>query len=548
MSRMFSGRRAEGSVRLVGVTAIYVALTAIATYPQVRQFAGGIRDDIDVYFSVWRLAWIAHQLPRHPLQLFDANIFYPERHTLAYSDALVGPGIVTAPLFWLRANPILIYNLLLFGVIVLSGLAMFVLVETVTKSVTAALISGALFVLSPYRLAHYSQLDLQTTALMPVALWALHRTLATRRRRYALLLGVSLALQTYSGIYYGIYFATYLCVVAPLLVLAEPWSVRPRIASLLFVSALIAGLLVLPYLLPYLAARATVGVRDISETLYFSATPRDYFLAPPGNALYDGLLASNWRGNFLGIVVMLFAAVGLWPPTSVATTYLLGAAFAFEASLGLHGYTFPWLRAWVLPYRGLRVPSRFAMLVVVSLVILAGIGVARIAERLGSRGRALLVALALIAAVAEARTPPVLTSPRTSAAGVDRWLRQQPPSAIVELPLPSPDRPFDIVEGRHMYDSIFHWQRLANGYSGFWPRSYLELLEHMRTFPDHSSVDYLQHLGIRFVVVRSALMGSSTDFAHLSGALRGCPELISVGRIPEEVGESLVYEVSMAAR
>src|ERR1700719_644296 len=134
---MFSGRRA-GAVRLLGVTAVYMALTAIATYPQIRQLASGIRDDIDVYFSVWRLAWIAHQLPRHPLQLFDANIFYPERHTLAYSDALVGPGVVAAPLFWLGANPILVYNLVFLGMIVLSGLAMFVLVEAVTKSATAA--------------------------------------------------------------------------------------------------------------------------------------------------------------------------------------------------------------------------------------------------------------------------------------------------------------------------------------------------------------------------------------------------------------------------
>ena len=81
-------------MRLLGVTAVYLALTVVATYPQVRQLASGIRDDIDVYFSVWRLAWIAHQLPGHPFQLFDANIFYPERHTLAYSDALVGPGVV----------------------------------------------------------------------------------------------------------------------------------------------------------------------------------------------------------------------------------------------------------------------------------------------------------------------------------------------------------------------------------------------------------------------------------------------------------------------
>jgi len=51
-----------------------------------------IPENVDAYFSLWRIAWIAHQLPRDVVHLFDANIFHPLRHTLAYSDAVLLEG------------------------------------------------------------------------------------------------------------------------------------------------------------------------------------------------------------------------------------------------------------------------------------------------------------------------------------------------------------------------------------------------------------------------------------------------------------------------
>ena len=45
----------------------------------------------------WIMAWVVHQLPRDPLQLFDANIFYPAKDTLAFSEPLIVPALLAAP-------------------------------------------------------------------------------------------------------------------------------------------------------------------------------------------------------------------------------------------------------------------------------------------------------------------------------------------------------------------------------------------------------------------------------------------------------------------
>jgi hypothetical protein len=73
-------------------------LTAALTWPQVLQ-PTAVLEHRDSWFNLWRLAWIAHQLPRDPAHLFDANIFFPERNTLAYSDPVILQGLLGAPLY-----------------------------------------------------------------------------------------------------------------------------------------------------------------------------------------------------------------------------------------------------------------------------------------------------------------------------------------------------------------------------------------------------------------------------------------------------------------
>ena len=75
--------RASSRCCVLGFSALVIALT----WPQIRRL-DSVADLGDPLFSVWRIAWVSHQLPRNPLALFDANQFYPERLTLTYSDSL----------------------------------------------------------------------------------------------------------------------------------------------------------------------------------------------------------------------------------------------------------------------------------------------------------------------------------------------------------------------------------------------------------------------------------------------------------------------------
>ena len=71
--------------------AFFVGLAIIHTWPLAWAPATLSRNDTaDTVLHEWIMAWVAHQTVTNPLHLFDANIFFPERGTLAYSDHQIG--------------------------------------------------------------------------------------------------------------------------------------------------------------------------------------------------------------------------------------------------------------------------------------------------------------------------------------------------------------------------------------------------------------------------------------------------------------------------
>src|ERR1700740_701142 len=129
---MTSARRAELR-EFVLVLLGFAALTALFTYPlsfHLGSLAYRI-DNGDGQFSVWNVAWVARALVLDPLHVFDANIFYPHRLTLAYSESNLGAGALAVPIYWTTRNPVAAHNFVLLVSFVLSGAAMYYLVRAI---------------------------------------------------------------------------------------------------------------------------------------------------------------------------------------------------------------------------------------------------------------------------------------------------------------------------------------------------------------------------------------------------------------------------------
>jgi hypothetical protein len=97
-------------IPLARAAALVSLLTVFLTWPQAGRAGSRIGDHRDPWFSAWRLAWIAHALQTDPGHLYDANIYFPELNTFAFSDAVLLQGVLGAPLMWAGWSPVLVYN------------------------------------------------------------------------------------------------------------------------------------------------------------------------------------------------------------------------------------------------------------------------------------------------------------------------------------------------------------------------------------------------------------------------------------------------------
>ncbi len=207
----------------VGVGVLFAVLTTVVLWPLPARWLTHANEHHDTLFNMWRLSWIAEALTTRPSALFDPPIFHPASRVLAYSDAVLLQGLVATP--WLAAGaPILpVANVLLLLGPWMSAMAMYLLVRDLVvgrdpdartsgaqgegpwtpPAFWPAVIAGTIFGLLPYRVEHIMHLELQWSQWMPLACWALHRTVRHGHVRDGVLMAVFVLAQFLSCIYYG---------------------------------------------------------------------------------------------------------------------------------------------------------------------------------------------------------------------------------------------------------------------------------------------------------------------------------------------------------
>jgi hypothetical protein len=198
--------------------------------------------------------------------------------------------------------------------------------------------------------------------------------------------------------------------------------------------------------------------------------------------------------------------------------YLFLALFSLWAALGPRFGLYAWLYRLMPGFDFIRVPSRLTLLTLLGLAVLAGVGteslVAALRGRLRTVGAIAIPGLLLVELAAfplDARPYPV-TIP-----AMEQWLAQYPERVpIVELPVPDPR---DAVQSARLHSlymlySTVHWHELVNGYSGFTPPRHDELFRTLVNFPDGTSLDALNKMGIRLAVIHKGLY-SEEEWAHL---------------------------------
>jgi hypothetical protein len=129
----------------------FAALTATLTFPLAfhsGQHTYEITNN-DSQFSIWNVAWVARALFVDPVHVFDANIFYPHRWTLAYSETNLGAGALASPVYWATRNVYAAHNFAVLASFVFAGTGMYYLARYLANDRRAATIAAIAFAYCP---------------------------------------------------------------------------------------------------------------------------------------------------------------------------------------------------------------------------------------------------------------------------------------------------------------------------------------------------------------------------------------------------------------
>jgi hypothetical protein len=490
--------------------ALFTVMTIVHTWPLASDPAHLIYDNADVELNAWIVSWVAHQLPRNPARLFEANTFYPDHNALAFSEPLIVPGILAIAPRLLGASAVLTHNVLLMLGFLLTALAGCWAGERLSGDRVGGLFAGSIVAFGPHTLGRLAHLQAHWLFPLPLSLLALDAVVRRRSWRAAVGLSVCVTLLAVtSG--YGLTMALVALAAGCVARVGEWWRDWRGMGGRLLLAALLSVVLAFPVVATYWRVMKLEGLARDADVVASGAALPTSFLSTVSR-LHAGLWSHHFAGRggtyFPGVTALALAGVALvlargWKHSRLhmlLAVTLAGGVVALGPTLPLPFYG---LLQYVLPPMGsLREPNRFGNLVVLGVGLLAATGVAVLRRHVGGWTKVMLSVLLIVAAHAEVLCAPFEFKPFNGFSPVYYRLAQEPHRAcLAEFPFYSRN---DYLNAPYLLASTTHWTPLVNGYSGFSPKGYRQRAEILKHFPDSEALVELRSLGVSHVIVHPA--------------------------------------------
>lgn len=483
-------------------------------------------ENADLSLNAWILTWGARAALVDPGGIFDGNIFFPAKNTLALSENMFAHLPITVPVYAWTESALAVLKAMALESFVLSGLAMFLFVQAATGNPGAALVAGAAFTFAPWRVNGFPHPQYLATAAVPVAFLAIDGWLEQNRRRWLALLAAAVAWQILASLYLG-YFILFAAAAYAAVRIARGRGPKLQSVGALATAMAVGALCASPIAIPYLRARAggLLPPFDPEQFAGHAWAPWDYVSL--AFVQLAGVAVLALVGGDLGQRVVRRARqsplgwtsreLALWAVVAVAVVLSTGP----YVEIGSYELPTPYLFFYeTIPgFSSIRGPRRFFIIVLAGLAALAGFAFARWTRRAPGWfqvGAGIVVSVACV--VAAAPTPAEVRTAKLGGETQDvyRWLADQSePGAVLELPAARITE--DLVGAKrnadYMLASTTHWRPLLNGYSGYEPEAAAPLIPAMRELPRGEALRLLVNaVDFRFVVVhRDRLIGDEAE-------------------------------------
>jgi hypothetical protein len=501
------------ALRWTRVSLLGALLVGLYTWP----LAGALNrvgrvDSFDGQYGLWQATWVARALVTDPVNVYNANIFYPHRSTLAFSEPTLLAGMLGLPAYLVTASPYATHNLAVLGFFLLAFLSAYALGRALTGATVPAIACGISYAFSPYMFARTAQLPMMGIFGLPLCALAVHRLVQAPSIRTGAGVALALFLQALACGYYTV-FAVLLVGFGTLYFGLLPANRRNLVY---WRSALAAAAMsivwLLPLFWPHLQLAEGEGFsRPVDEAVQFAADWRAWLASSAWAHRWMLPMIVRWNEVlFPGFVPVVFgfagAILGLRgrlrgperPVTqrALAGFYVLLAVLAIWLAFGPPGGLYTVLYNTLPLFAFIRAAGRFGIVATLAFGVLMALAMAHVSKLSPIGERVVIVATVLLAA--ELYSAPRPLSAALPVSNVYRVLAGEPRGPVAEFPM-FPRRLE--LNATYVLMSTTHWQPLVNGYGAFWPADLQWFAAESAGFPSVESLELLRKWGVRYVVV-----------------------------------------------
>jgi hypothetical protein len=471
------------------------------------------------FFNLWSLQWNIDQLMQGYPNYWHAPIFAPASGSFAFSETQPLSALLAGPLWLGFQSPALGYNTVVILFLTLNGWFTFWLLKWWGVAAGPTFLAGLLMQSLPFIAQEMGVLQLVAVFGFLWSLLVISRIFFKHQPGQAMprdliFLALGLAVVFLTCTYYGLFSLLFLPV---FLIFLMQWKrIRPTLVIQLLVVGALALILSGPFLWAQKLHLDSNGFRRSAKTIENNSAKLQYYTNfLDHNVLYSQMLARESGAGqrlFPGLGLVFLASLGLLGRSQqrVKAYLMVAVCLALLLSLGLwlrFGDVQPYLfiRNYAPGFRQLRSPFRFAVLVQLHLVLLAGFGLFNLTRWLPKHGSWLVAICAALVLFESLALPlPLQPVPRViGRAPWQTWLNQHDQdSQIIMLPFAASSQVKDFEQTtRWMLESRYFQGRMLNGYSGFFPADHPHLREQMLDFPTIDGIELLHELQVDYIVV-----------------------------------------------
>lgn len=275
--RILAGLKSYLSKNWIGIS-ILAILTVIFFWPLITNI-GSYSPGGDAMFNAWEIRRNQNCILRQDCPDYtDANIFFPHKDTMLYSESQLSAGFVTLPFYWISENPILAYNFLTIVSFFLSGLFMYMLAKRLSQgNEYISTLAGLVFEFAPLKIAAIYHLQNLSIFCLPLAVLLILKFIEHKSRKY--LVGLFFTLLY---VFYASWVQMVFVMIALFILIAGLWILKfTKPKTLLRVGMVIAlaAIATLPLATQYISSsKETSKEFNIEEQTMFSSSLIDYFI------------------------------------------------------------------------------------------------------------------------------------------------------------------------------------------------------------------------------------------------------------------------------